>query len=126
MHCPLENLRIVELGHVIAGPLSAALLSDFGAEVIKIEAPGKTDMMRELGPKSEDGVGVWWKTMARNKKILSLDWKKSEGRDILRKLVQTADVLVENFRPGVLERAGIGPETLHQWNPDLVILRVSG
>lgn len=126
MHCPLENLRIVELGHVIAGPLSAALLSDFGAEVIKIEAPGKTDMMRELGPKGEDGVGVWWKTMARNKKILSLDWKKSEGRDILRKLVQTADVLVENFRPGVLERAGIGPETLHQWNPDLVILRVSG
>lgn len=103
MHGPLENLRIVELGHVIAGPLSAALLSDFGAEVIKIEAPGKTDMMRELGPKSEDGVGVWWKTMARNKKILSLDWKKSEGRDILRKLVQTADVLVENFRPGVLD-----------------------
>ena len=126
MHGPLENLRIVELGHVIAGPLSAALLSDFGAEVIKIEAPGKTDMMRELGPKGQDGVGVWWKTLARNKKILSLDWKKSEGRDVLRKLVQTADVLVENFRPGVLERAGIGPKTLHQWNPDLVILRVSG
>ncbi|MHC0055225.1 CaiB/BaiF CoA transferase family protein [Actibacterium sp. D379-3] len=126
MTSPLHQLKIIELGHVIAGPLSTALLSDFGADVIKIEAPNRTDMMRDLGPKAEDGVGVWWKTLGRNKKILSLDWKSGEGRDILRRLVESADVLVENFRPGVLERAGVGPETLHEWNPDLVILRVSG
>ncbi|MBC7192021.1 CoA transferase [Marinobacter sp.] len=126
MTSPLHQLKIIELGHVIAGPLSSALLSDFGADVIKIEAPGRTDMMRDLGPKAEDGVGVWWKTLARNKKILSLDWKSDEGRNILRRLVEGADVLVENFRPGVLERAGVGPDTLHEWNPDLVVLRVSG
>ena len=126
MTSPLHQLKIIELGHVIAGPLSTSLLSDFGADVIKIEAPNRTDMMRDLGPRAGDGVGVWWKTLGRNKKILSLDWKSGEGRDILRRLVESADVLVENFRPGVLERAGVGPETLHEWNPDLVILRVSG
>ena len=99
MHEPLESLRIVELGHVIAGPLSATLLSDFGAEVIKIEAPGRTDMMRDLGPKAEDGVGAWWKTLGRNKKILSLNWKSPEGRDVLRRIVETADVLIEISGP---------------------------
>ena len=79
---PLNHLKIIELGHVIAGPLSAALLSDFGADVIKIEAPNRTDMMRHLGPKAEDGVGVWWKTLGRNKKTLGLDWKSDEGREI--------------------------------------------
>ena len=126
MSGPLDQLKIIELGHVIAGPLAAALLSDFGADVIKIEAPNRTDMMRDLGPKAEDGVGVWWKTLGRNKKTLGLDWKSDEGRDILRKLVEDADVLIENFRPGVLERAGVGPDVLHDWNPDLVVLRVSG
>lgn len=126
MTSPLHQLKIIELGHVIAGPLSTSLLSDFGADVIKIEAPNRTDMMRDLGPKAGDGVGVWWKTLGRNKKILSLDWKSDKGRDILRSLVESADVIVENFRPGVLERSGIGPETLHGWNPDLIILRVSG
>lgn len=123
---PLQHLKIIELGHVIAGPLSAALLSDFGADVIKIESPNRTDMVRDLGPKAEDGVGVWWKTLGRNKQTLSLNWKSDEGREILRKLVEGADVLVENFRPGVLERGGVGPETLHEWNPDLTILRISG
>jgi len=106
--------------------MSASLLSDFGADIIKVEAPGRADMMRELGPKADDGVGVWWKTLGRNKRTLCLNWKSDEGRDILRSMVESADVLIENFRPGVLERAGIGPETLHEWNPDLVILRVSG
>ena len=123
---PLQHLKIIELGHVIAGPLSAALLSDFGADVIKIESPNRTDMVRDLGPKAEDGVGVWWKTLGRNKQTLSLNWKSDEGREILRKLVEGAEVLVENFRPGVLERGGVGPETLHEWNPDLTILRISG
>ncbi len=126
MSGPLQHLKIIELGHVIAAPLSTALLSDFGADVIKIESPNRTDMMRELGPKAEDGVGVWWKTLGRNKKILSLNWKSDEGRAVLRRLVEESDVLVENFRPGVLERAGIGPDILHEWNPDLMILRVSG
>ncbi|MBK45937.1 MAG: CoA transferase [Roseovarius sp.] len=126
MASPLHQLKIIELGHVIAGPLSASLLSDFGADVIKVEVPGRADMMRDLGPKADDGVGVWWKTLGRNKRTLSLNWKSDEGRDILRRMVESADVLIENFRPGVLERAGIGPETLHEWNPDLVILRVSG
>tara|TARA_R110002124_G_scaffold225052_5_gene390393 strand:+ start:17053 stop:18261 length:1209 start_codon:yes stop_codon:yes gene_type:complete len=126
MTAPLEKLKIIEFGHVIAAPLASALLSDFGADIIKIESPGRTDMVRELGPKAEDGVGVWWKTLGRNKKILSLDWKSDEGRTILRSLVEKADVLTENFRPGVLERSGLGPEVLHEWNPDLVILRISG
>lgn len=122
----LSDLRIIELGHVIAGPLAATLLSDFGAEVIKVEHPHIGDMMRELGPKARDGVGVWFKSVGRNKKMLALNWKTGEGRKILRKLVESADVLVENFRPGVLERAGVGPEVLHSWNADLIILRISG
>ncbi len=123
---PLQNIRIIELGHVVAGPLAATLLGDFGADVIKIEQPGAGDMVRELGPKAADGVGVWWKTLGRNKRVMALNWKTPEGQEVLRKLVESADVLVENFRPGVLERAGVGPETLHLWNPDLAILRISG
>ena len=83
-------------------------------------------MMRDLGPKAEDGVGVWWKTLGRNKKTLGLDWKSDEGRDILRKLVEDADVLIENFRPGVMEEWGLGPDTLLGDNPDLIYSRVSG
>ncbi len=123
---PLTDIRIVEMGHVIAAPMAAALLSDFGAETVKIERPGEGDMLRALGAKAQDGVGVWWKTLARNKRLLALDWKTVEGRDILRRLVEQSDVLIENFRPGVLERANLGPDVLHEWNPDLVILRISG
>jgi len=124
---PLKDIRIIELGHVIAAPLAAALLADFGAEVIKIENPRGGDMARDLGPKAQDdGQGVWWKTLARNKRILALDWKAPEGRAVLRRMVEASDVLVENFRVGVLERAGIGPDVLHGWNPDLIILRISG
>lgn len=124
---PLRDIRIIELGHVIAAPLAATLLADFGAEVIKIEHPKVGDMMRDLGPRAQDdGQGVWWKTLARNKRILALDWKSPQGRELLCRMVKTADVLVENFRPGVLERAGLGPDVLHGLNPDLIILRVSG
>ena len=127
MQQPLKGIRIVELGHVIAGPLAATLMADFGADVTKVENPRGGDMIRELGPKAEDdGQGVWWKTLARNKRILALDWKPPEGRAILRQLVENSDILIENFRPGVLERAGIGPEVLHEWNPALIILRISG
>ncbi len=123
---PLQNLKLIELGHVIAGPMAATLLADFGAEVVKIEAPASPDMMRELGPKNTEGTAVWWQTLARNKRLLALDWKSPEGLRILQALVKESDVLIENFRPGVLERAGIGPDVLHGWNPDLVILRISG
>ena len=124
---PLKNISVIELGHVIAGPLAATLLADFGAKVIKVENPRGGDMMRDLGPKAQDdGLGVWWKTLARNKRILALNWKTPEGRAILRRMVEASDVLVENFRPGVLERADIGPDVLHRWNPDLIILRISG
>ncbi|WP_299565204.1 CaiB/BaiF CoA-transferase family protein [uncultured Sulfitobacter sp.] len=123
---PLSDLRVIELGHVIAAPMCGALLSDFGAEVIKIERPGQGDMLRVLSARAKDGVGVWWKTLARNKRLVALDWKTDEGREVLRRLVENAQVLIENFRPGVLERAGLAPEVLHEWNPDLVIVRISG
>jgi succinyl-CoA--D-citramalate CoA-transferase len=123
---PLSDLRVIEMGHVIAAPMCGALLSDFGADVIKIERPGQGDMLRVLSVRAPDGVGVWWKTLARNKRLLALDWKSDEGRAVLRRLVENAHVLIENFRPGVLERAGLGPEILHEWNPDLVIVRISG
>ncbi|MBB05674.1 CaiB/BaiF CoA transferase family protein [Pseudooceanicola sp.] len=123
---PLSDIRVIEMGHVIAAPMCGALLSDFGADVIKIERPGQGDMLRVLSGRAKDGVGVWWKTLARNKRLVALDWKSEEGRKVLRRLVEDAQILIENFRPGVLERAGLGPEILHEWNPDLVIVRISG
>lgn len=123
---PLSDIRVIEMGHVIAAPMCGALLSDFGADVVKIERPGQGDMLRALSARAKDGVGAWWKTLARNKRLMALDWKTKDGRAVLRRLVENAQVLVENFRPGVLERAGLGPEVLHEWNPDLVIVRISG
>lgn len=123
---PLSDVRVIEMGHVIAAPMCGALLSDFGADVIKIERPGQGDMLRVLSARAKDGVGVWWKTLARNKRLVALDWKSEEGREVLRRLVENAQILIENFRPGVLERAGLSPEVLHEWNPDLVIVRISG
>lgn len=122
----LADLRVLELGHAVAGPLACGLLGDFGADVIKIELPGEGDMARSLGPRADDGVSAWWKTLARNKRCVALDWKSPDSHPALRLLVERAHVLVENFRPGVLERAGLGPDILHGWNADLVILRISG
>lgn len=123
---PLHDVNVIEMGHVIAAPMCGAILSDFGANVVKIERPGEGDMLRELGAKAYDGIGAWWKTLARNKQLLALDWKSKDGQAVLRKLVERSQVLIENFRPGVIERAGIGPDVLHEWNPDLVIVRISG
>lgn len=123
---PLSDVRVIELGHVIAAPMCGALLSDFGADVVKIERPGQGDMLRVLSARASDGVGAWWKTLARNKRLMALDWKSEDGRAILRRLVENAHVLIENFRPGVLERAVLAPGVLHEWNPDLVIVRISG
>lgn len=121
----LKNLRIVEMGHAVAGPLAGTLLGDFGAEIIKVERPPRGDTLRDMGPK-KDGIGLWWLVSGRNKKSLTLDLKAAEGVSILRDILKTADVLIENYRPGVLEKLGLGWDELHELNPRLIMLRISG
>lgn len=123
---PLDGLRVIELGQLIAGPFCGQLLGDFGAEVIKVEAPGLPDPARGWGAVKKDDIGLFWPIIGRNKKSLTLNLRVEAGQAILRELVKTADVLVENFRPGTLERWGLGPDVLHELNPRLVITRVSG
>lgn len=121
---PLEGLRVLDVSTVYAAPITAMLLGDFGAEVIKIEHP-RGDPARTHGWDRE-GHGLWWKVISRNKRAMTLNLGTPTGQDILRRLVADADVLVENFRPGVLERWGVGPERLLDINPRLVMLRVTG
>jgi formyl-CoA transferase len=122
---PLYDLRVLDLGHVVAGPFAGTLLADFGADVIKIEEPHHGDTIRTLGPKFE-GTPIWWKVAGRNKKSLALDLRAERGREILKRLVDTSDVMIENFRPGTLERWDIGPDVLLERNPRLILLRISG
>jgi formyl-CoA transferase len=122
---PLAGLRVVEMGQLIAGPFVGKTLGDFGAEVIKIESPEGGDPLRAWRLQ-QDGTSVWWQVQSRNKRSLALDLRSSEGQDIARRLIQEADVLVENFRPGTLEGWGLGYEALSQRNPGLVMLRISG
>jgi crotonobetainyl-CoA:carnitine CoA-transferase CaiB-like acyl-CoA transferase len=122
----LSGLRVIDLGHALAGPFAATMLADFGADVLKIERPtGGGDPMRRLGPR-KDGVPLWWKSAGRNKRSVTLDFVKPRGREILLDLIRESDVLVENFRPGTLERHGLGWEALREINPRLVMLRISG
>jgi formyl-CoA transferase len=123
---PLSDLRVVELGQLLAGPFCGQLLGDFGAEVIKIEDPGRGDPMREWGREKPHGKSLWWPVVARNKLSATCDLRSSEGQALLRRLLARADVLVENFRPGTLERWGLAPESLWEVNPGLVITRVTG
>ena len=123
---PLSGLRVIELGQLIAGPFCGQLLGDFGAEVIKVEAPDRPDPARDWGAVKVNEQSVFWAIIARNKKSLTLNLRLEKGQDILKRLVSTADILVENFRPGTLEKWGLSPEVLHQINPRLVITRVSG
>jgi succinyl-CoA--D-citramalate CoA-transferase len=123
---PLEGVRVVEMGSLLAGPFCGQLLADFGAEVIKVEPPGKGDPMRVWGCHRKDGRILWWPIIARNKKSVTLNLREGEGQDLARRLVAEADVLVENFRPGTLERWGLGYEGLSETNPGLVMVRVSG
>ncbi|MDQ2850699.1 MAG: CoA transferase [Allobranchiibius sp.] len=123
---PLDNLRVVELGQLLAGPFCGQLLGDFGAEVIKVEDPGRGDPMREWGREKPYGKSLWWPVVARNKKSVTANLRTPEGQDIVRKLVASADILVENFRPGTLERWGLSPDELWAINPGLVITRVTG
>jgi succinyl-CoA---D-citramalate CoA-transferase len=123
---PLEGVRVVEMGSLLAGPFCGQLLADFGAEVIKVEPPGKGDPMRVWGRHRKDGRTLWWPIIARNKKSVTLNLREEEGQELARRLVAEADVLVENFRPGTLERWGLGYESLEETNPGLVMVRVSG
>ena len=121
---PLSGWRVLDLGTVYAAPIAAMLLGDYGAEVIKVEHP-RGDPARTHGWQKQ-GHGLWWKVISRNKKTITLDLGTPEGQELLRELATHTDVIIENFRPGVLERWGIGPEQLRAINPRLVILRVTG
>ncbi|MFI6872138.1 CaiB/BaiF CoA transferase family protein [Streptomyces sp. NPDC050400] len=122
---PLTGLRVLDLATLFAGPLCATMLGDFGAEVVKVEHPRRPDPSRGHGP-SKDGVGLWWKTLGRNKKNLTLDLSSPGGRDVLLRLVADADVVIENFRPGTLEKWGLGWDELSAANPRLVLARITG
>jgi formyl-CoA transferase len=123
---PLRDVRVVELGQLLAGPFCGQLLGDFGAEVIKLEDPGRGDPMRQWGREKPHGKSLWWPVVARNKKSVTCNLRTPEGQDLVRRLVAESDVLLENFRPGTLERWGLGPEALWEINPRLVITRVTG
>ncbi len=121
----LAGIRVLELGQLIAGPFAAKTLADFGAQVIKIEPPGQGDPLRKWRLLHE-GTSVWWEAQSRNKQSVCVDLRQQEGQDIVRLLAREADVLIENFRPGTLEKWGLSWEALHQLNPRLIMLRISG
>jgi formyl-CoA transferase len=122
---PLSQLKVIEMGQLIAGPFAAKTLADFGADVIKIEPPKDGDALRKWRL-LKDGTSVWWQVQSRNKRSLSLDLRQAEAQAIARTLIQEADVLIENFRPGTLEEWGLDPQQLLELNPKLIVLRISG
>ncbi|MFI2422707.1 CaiB/BaiF CoA transferase family protein [Streptomyces sp. NPDC018955] len=122
---PLTGLRVLDLATLFAGPLAATLLGDFGAEVVKVEHPRKPDPSRGHGP-SKDGIGLWWKVLGRNKRTITLDLSTPGGRTTLLRLAGTADVVIENFRPGTLEKWDLGWPELSAVNPRLILARVTG
>jgi succinyl-CoA---D-citramalate CoA-transferase len=123
---PLAGIRVIELGTLLAGPFAGRLLGDMGAEVVKIEPPGQPDQLRDWGKARYKGRSLWWPVQSRNKRCCTLDLRTEKGQALLLRLVEHADVLTENFRPGTLERWNLGPDRLLQANPGLVIARVSG
>ena len=121
----LDGIRVIDAATLFAGPMAATILGDFGAEVITIEHPQKGDPVRNHGP-AKDGIPLWWASLARNKKTVALNIGSPAGADVLKRMVEHADVLIENFRPGTMERWGLGPEVLQAINPKLVYARVTG
>lgn len=122
---PLADLKVLELGQLIAGPFATKMLGEFGADVIKIEPPGTGDPLRKWRM-IEDGTSLWWHVQGRTKRSVSLDLRSSEGQELVRQLATHADVIVENFRPGTLEKWGLGYDVLSELNPKLIMVRVSG
>lgn len=123
---PLDGIRVIEMGQLLAGPFCCQLLGDFGAEVIKLEPPGAGDPMREWGREKPHGKSLWWPVVARNKKSVTLNLREPEAQELARRLIADADILVENFRPGTLERWGLGWDRLSVLNPRLIMVRVTG
>jgi formyl-CoA transferase len=123
---PLSDIRVIEMGSLLAGPFCGQLLGDFGAEVIKLEQPKIGDPMREWGQEKDHGLSLWWPVIARNKKSVTLNARVAEGQEIIKQLVAKSDILVENFRPGTMERWGLGYDELAKINPKLVMIRVTG
>ncbi|MFN7057158.1 CaiB/BaiF CoA transferase family protein [Hyphomonas sp.] len=120
---PLTDLRVIELGQLIAGPFCGQIFADFGADVIKVEPPGQGDPLRDWG---QEGFPLWWSVVARGKRCITANLREAEGQDIIRRLIAEADFLLENFRPGTLEKWGLGYEALKAINPRLIMIRVSG
>ena len=120
---PLTDIRLIELGQLIAGPFCGQLMADMGADVIKVEPPGKGDPMREWG---RGDYPLWWSVCARNKRVVTANLREPEGQELVRKLIASADMVLENFRPGTMERWGLGYEELSRDNPGLIMIRVSG
>ena len=122
---PLDGIKVLEMGQLLAGPFTGCLLCYFGAEVIKVETPGSGDPIRTWRV-VEDGTSLWWRSLARNKKCITLNLREDRGRELARRLADRSDVLIENFRPGTMEKWGLGPDSLKQTNPGLVYARISG
>jgi succinyl-CoA---D-citramalate CoA-transferase len=123
---PLGGLRVVEFGQLLAGPYVGTLLGDFGAEVVKVEPPPRGDAMRDWGRLRHNDHSLWWSILARNKRSVTLNLRVEAGQRIARRLAERADVVLENFRPGTMERWGLGPADLHELNPQLIYARVTG
>ncbi|MEM0953723.1 MAG: CoA transferase [Pseudomonadota bacterium] len=123
---PLDGIRVIELGQLLAGPFTGAILGYFGAEVIKVEPPGTGDPIRGWRVLDDEGTSLWWRSIGRNKKSVTLDLKTERGRELAKQLMLIADVVVENFRPGVMEEWGLGPDDLEPLNPSLIFARISG
>ena len=123
---PLSGIRVLEMGQLIAGPFAGQMLAACGAEVVKIEPPGKGDPLRTWRVLDEQGTSYWWRSLARNKKSVTLDLSREEGAEIARQLMLQADILIENFRPGRMEAWGLGPDEMKKLHPELIYTRVSG
>ena len=123
---PLDGVRVVEVGQLLAGPFAGTMLAYFGAEVIKVEPPGAGDPIRGWRLLDEEGTAYWWRSLGRNKKSVTANLRTEAGRGVVRRLMESADVVIENFKPGTLEKWGLGPDDLHGINPDLIFARISG
>ena len=122
----LSGIRVLEVGQLLAGPFAGTILGYFGAEVLKIEPPGNGDPIRNWRLLDKDGTGYWWRSLGRNKKSVTANLRTEAGREILKRLMLTADVVIENFKPGTMEKWGLGPEDIEPHNPQLIYTRISG